>query len=366
MHTKFQAVKVAVLLMLVGVMSLFFFTIGFADAPTVEDSVAAPAAVPTVPPLYTYLSSKKNGTVGGVSFRDEDIVRFNSATGTWELFFDGSDVGVGNNDLDAFELKADGGAPLGFVIIMSFERKFSNLAGLGAVQPWDIVKFTPSIIGNATAGSWSIFLQGNTVGLNNSSENIDAIAFDPSDRLVISTVGTAVVPGLTAKDEDLMVWDGSAWQLYLDGSAIKLTTGNEDVDGAWIEPTGDKNIYLSTKGNFNAVSNGTAVSGSNSDIFGVSPGAATPPITSGFLFAHFSSGVSAIDGIFISFTGAPVSLVAADSVSAATADDVTVAQYEVSSEDLDSADSEIDEFDTSVEEAEALNKRMFIPVAITQ
>ena len=35
-----------------------------------------------------------------MSFNDEDIVRFDGTS--WSLFFDGSDVGVGGSDIDAF------------------------------------------------------------------------------------------------------------------------------------------------------------------------------------------------------------------------------------------------------------------------
>lgn len=375
MHTKFQALKVVVLLMLVGVMSLFFFTIGFADASAGEDSTAAPAAVPTAPPLYTYVSSSSNGSAGGVSFSDEDIIRYSAATGTWELFFDGSDVGVGNNDVDAFELKTTtsvNAAALNFVILMSFEKDVKNLPGLGKVRSYDIVQFAPSSVGSNTAGTFSFFLKGDTVGLNSSSENIDAITFDPNGRLVVSVSGTANVPGLTAQDEDLIVWDGSAWQLYLDGTAFQLTSGDEDVNGAWIDPTGDKNIYLSTKGNYSAASGATSVSGDGDDIFGVSPGGATPPITAGFLFPFFNGDTvglnKKLDGIFVDFAGAIGGAAAMDSVTAAGIADAAVVQYEVSSEAAEGVDSEIDEFDTAVEdEAEdAMNNRLFVPVAFTK
>lgn len=372
MHTKFQALKVAVLLMLVGVMSLFFFTIGFADASASEDSTAAPAAVPTAPPLYTYVSSSDDGSVGGVSFKDEDIIRYSSATGTWELFFDGSDVGLEKADIDAFELKADGTAPLGFVILMSFEKDVKNLGSLGKVRSYDIVQFTPTSTGSSTAGTFSFFLKGDMADLNSSSENIDAITFDPDGRLVVSVSGTVNVPGLTAQDEDLIVRNGSVWQLYLDGSAFQLTKGNEDVNGAWIDPTGDKNIYLSTKGNYSAASGATSVSGDGDDIFGVSPGGATPPIAAGFLFPSFNGDTVGLnkdlDGIFVDFTGAIGGVAALDSVSAAGIDDAAVVQYEVSSEAVEGVDSEIDEFDATEEDdaADALNNRLFVPVVFTK
>ena len=40
------------------------------------------------------------GNADGVSFRDEDIVAYDVNTGTWSLYFDGSDVGLVGKSLD--------------------------------------------------------------------------------------------------------------------------------------------------------------------------------------------------------------------------------------------------------------------------
>lgn len=368
MQTRFQFVKVLVLVLLIGTMSLFFFTIGFADATASEDSTAAPAAVPTAPPLHTYVSTSSSGSAGAVSFNDEDIIRYNSVTGTWEMFFDGSDVGVGSNNVDSFQLKQEtsvSASGLGFVILMSFKKDFKNLAGLGKVQSCDIVKFTPTSVGNTTAGTFSFFKTCTEMGLNNDA-NIDTFTFDPTGRLVVSTAKTAQVSGLMARREDLIVWNGSAWQLYLDGSAFGLTTSNENINGAWIDPTGDKNIYLATKGSFSAVSGATSISGDSDDIFGVSPSGATLPITAGFLFPSFNGDTVGLnknlDGFFIDVAGTIGTVVTLDSISAAAADDAAVVQYEVSSDEVDATDSEMDEADA----AEAQNNRLFVPVVFAR
>jgi len=376
MHTKFQGVKVVVLLMLVGVLSLFFFTIGFADAPTSEDGMAAPAAVPTAPPLYTYASSSSSGSAGGVQFGDEDIIRYNSATGTWEKFFDGSSVGLEKVDVDSFQLKpttALNAAALNFVILMTFDKDIKNVPGLGKVRSNDIVQFAPTSIGPNTAGTFSFFLQGDLAGLNNKKANIDAFTFAPDGRLVVSLADTVNLSGLTVGDEDLIVRSGeTTWGLYLDGSAFQLAGSKEGIDGAWIDPTGDHNIYISTKGNYKVASGATSLSGDGDDFFGISPSSATLPIIAGFLFPSFNGDTVGLkknlDGIFVDFTGAIGGMAALDGINAAGVDEAAVVQYEVSSEAVEGVDSEIEEFDAAEEDdaADALNNRLFVPVAFTK
>ena len=66
-------------------------------------------------------------------------------TGAWSLFIDGSDIGLANTDVDAFELQADGS------LLMSFDTDFT-LSGFGAVDDSDILRFTPTSTGSTTAG----------------------------------------------------------------------------------------------------------------------------------------------------------------------------------------------------------------------
>ena len=82
-------------------------------------------------------------------------------TGAWSLFIDGSDIGLANTDVDAFELQADGS------LLMSFDTDFT-LSGFGAVDDSDILRFTPTSTGSTTAGTWSWYFDGSDVGLTTS------------------------------------------------------------------------------------------------------------------------------------------------------------------------------------------------------
>ena len=215
-----------------------------------------------------YLGSSTAGTAGGVAFADEDILIKDMGTGAWSLFIDGSDVGLANTDIDAFELQAGGS------LLMSFDTDFT-LSGLGAVDDSDILRFTPTSTGATTAGSWSWYFDGSDVGLSTSDEDVDAFALLPDGRLLVSTLGSFSVTGASGADEDLIAFTptalgsttSGAWAMYFDGSDVGLSsTSNEDVNAAWVDAAGK--IYLSTVGSFGV----TGVSGDGSDIIVCTPG----------------------------------------------------------------------------------------------
>ena len=172
---------------------------------------------PTSTPLSSgsevlYVSSSTNGTVGGVTFADEDILSYDNATNQWSMYFDGSDVGI-TGDVNAFALMPDGS------ILLSLDAP-TTLAGVGTVDDSDITRFTPSSLGTNTSGTFSSYFVGANYGLTTSGEDIDAIDFAPDGRLVISTVGSYSVPGVSGNDEDLIAWNGTNWSLYFDGSDV--------------------------------------------------------------------------------------------------------------------------------------------------
>lgn len=225
----------------------------------------------TEPPEFStiYTSSSTNGTAGGVSFADEDILAFDTVTQTWSLFIDGSDVGLGVSgaDIGAFYLDSDGS------ILLSLNQTVI-LPNIGSVNENDIVRFVPTSTGSDTAGTYEWYFNGSDVGLTGSNGDIDAIAFTTDDRLLISTKGSVNVTGVSAKDEDLIAFSATSlgestsgtFQLYADNSDVGLgDNGGEDINAAWIDNNGD--IYLSTNDAFDVL----GVTGDGSDIFSFSP-----------------------------------------------------------------------------------------------
>ncbi len=216
-----------------------------------------------------YVSSTSGGTAGGVAFADEDILAYNTSTGAWSMFFDGSDVGLGGTDVDAFDLQADGS------ILLSVNSSTFTIPGLGTIEDRDIVRFIPTSTGSTTAGTFAWYFDGSDVGLNASSEDVDAIAFTADGRLVISTVGSVSANGVSGNDEDLIAFTAAqlgattsgTWEMYFDGSDVGLnTSSSEDVNGSWID-TATNQIYLTTVGAFAVIGS----SGDGADIFICTP-----------------------------------------------------------------------------------------------
>jgi hypothetical protein len=102
--------------------------------------------------LLVFKSSVNLAGLGKVM--PHDIVRFDTATNTFSLYFDGSDVGLAANSeyLDAIGLEKDGALLL------------STAGGISVpnVSAWDedIVRFRPTLLGSNTNGVWSTVLKG--------------------------------------------------------------------------------------------------------------------------------------------------------------------------------------------------------------
>ena len=247
------------------------------------------------------MSSTSGGSVGGISFADEDILAYDTATGIWSMVFDGSDVGLGGTDIAAFSLLS------GSSILISFDSSTFTVPGLGTVEDSDIVRFIPVSLGPDTVGSFDWYFDGSDVGLTASGEDIDAIDFAPDGRLLLSTRGSFGVSGASGGDEDLVAFTATSlgsntagtWVLYFDGSDVGLnSSSSEDVNGVWVDPlTGE--FYLSTLGSF-AVN---GVSGTGADIFICTPsqlGSTTGcTFRSYWVAAGFGWGAEVTDGIHV-------------------------------------------------------------------
>ncbi len=106
-------------------------------------------------------------TVPGVgTVEDSDVVRFiptslgSTTSGTFQFYFDGSDVGLttADEDIDAIDVAADG------KIIISTLGAFSVTGASG--QDEDLAIFTPTALGATTSGTWALHFDGSDVGLS--------------------------------------------------------------------------------------------------------------------------------------------------------------------------------------------------------
>jgi hypothetical protein len=214
-----------------------------------------------------YVSSTSGGNVGGVSFTDEDILAYNTGSGIWSMYFDGSDVGLNSSssaDVDAFRLMDDGS------ILISILGD-TTIQNLGAVDDSDIVRFVPTSLGSNTAGTFEWYFDGSDVGLTTTGEDVDGIGLLPDGRILISTAGSFSVSGASGADEDIAIFTptqlgattSGTWTVYFDGSDVALNnSSSEDVRGAWLDTAAD-DLYLTTAGAY-AVA---GLSGDGDDIF---------------------------------------------------------------------------------------------------
>ena len=235
---------------------------------------------------YFYFSASAGGTLFGSSgtplgFTDADIVRLavgNSGAYEFELYFDGSDVGLStaNEDIDAFDILPSGS------IVLSTVGSFSvpgpsgiSIGGSGH----DLLLFTPTRLGSTTAGVWHLYFDGSDVGLTTNNENVDAVSVLEDGRILVSTTGNVSVPGTGGDDKDLLALTptllgdvtAGTWGTYFDGSDVELTSSAEDVDALFVDAAagapGLPALFFSTRGNF-AV---TGLSGTNDDVFQFTP-----------------------------------------------------------------------------------------------
>jgi hypothetical protein len=119
-----------------------------------------------------FVSVTGNFSGSGASGEDEDLFVFSATSlgsvtaGSFQMYFDGSDVGLTANDedIDAAGLTSGGS------VLFSTLGSFSVAGAAGADE--DILEFSPSSLGSTTAGTFQIFLDLTTIGIATSADVI--------------------------------------------------------------------------------------------------------------------------------------------------------------------------------------------------
>lgn len=173
------------------------------------------------------------------SIDDSDLVRFvptslgANTAGTYQWYFDGSDVGLSTNgeDIDAIGLLADGR-------ILISVLSSASVTGASAADE-DLLAFTPTSLGANTSGTWALYFDGSDVALSNSSENVGGVWADTTNGdIYLSTSGNFSVSGASGTAADIFVCHpGTVGAnttctfgpgLYFDGSTHSF--GSEVID----------------------------------------------------------------------------------------------------------------------------------------
>ena len=162
------------------------------------------------------------------------------------MYFDASDVGLPSSDLAEFQVRLDGS------VLMSYSSDgFTVPAMTGGpdgvlVDDSDIFLFTPTSLGDNTAGSFSFYFDGSDVDLTGYGEDIDGLFEFNDGSLGISTNGTITVGALTGGDEDVHRFTGSfgadttgTWSEYFDASSVGLSSPEDDLNAISFDTNGD-------------------------------------------------------------------------------------------------------------------------------
>ena len=129
------------------------------------------------------VSTSGGYNVTGASGQDEDVIAFtptslgSTTAGSWSVYFDGSDVGLGTNDnedVNGLCVSENGGTP---TLFLSTVGDFAAVGVSGANE--DVFAFAPTALGSNTAGTFApgLTLDGSLYGL--SAFNVDGIYFIP-------------------------------------------------------------------------------------------------------------------------------------------------------------------------------------------
>lgn len=171
---------------------------------------------------------------------DSDIIRFvptslgETTAGTFELYFDGSDVGLSltPEDIDAVSVLSDG------------RLLISTIGGndvLGLHTDGDILLFNPTMLGENTTGTWEEYLVGTDVELATNNEDIWGIWVDEaSGDIYLSTMGAFSVTGASGDGSDIFICAPASvapitsctYSFFWDGSAEGFA--GEVIDGLFV------------------------------------------------------------------------------------------------------------------------------------
>jgi subtilisin-like proprotein convertase family protein len=184
--------------------------------------------------------------------------------GDWSFDNTASPIAAGSHDLTAVATDAAGNVSGGSAIAAITVNGGSNTVSYAGAAAGVVANLGDEAFIFSTSGSGSVaglgsfadedlilwdgssfneFFDGSENDLSGTGEDIDALFVRANGNIVFSTTGSGNLPGVGSfADEDLIEWDGASFTMLFDGSAHGL--GGEDVDAVHILANG--NILLST------------------------------------------------------------------------------------------------------------------------
>ncbi|MEL6490828.1 MAG: hypothetical protein AAFQ95_12790 [Cyanobacteria bacterium J06621_3] len=184
------------------------------------------------------LSLTKDMTVAGLGLVDDsDILRFvptstgTTTAGTFEMYFDGSDVGLTGSaeDIDAFGFTPDGL----LVISTKGSHTVDSITGMDSIvgKDEDLILFNETSFGENTSGTWAHYFDGSDVGLSDGGgEDVNAMSIDANGDIYLSTNGSFNAPGVSGDGADVITFSPNSlgsntsgvFSSFFDGSSNGL------------------------------------------------------------------------------------------------------------------------------------------------
>jgi hypothetical protein len=212
--------------------------------------------------LYLSFAATSTTVPSAGAVQDEDVVLF--AAGAWSVYFDGTAhaLTTDNLDLDAISFAASSDAPstpppppATSLYLSTFGN--SNPPGVAGtaddadVYGWDGSSYVRSV--DLSAAPYNVPLAANVDGLS----RVDATHF----YLSFSNDTTLPVVG-AVQDEDVVFWNAGTWSLYFDGTTHGLNQVGQDVDAVTVN---GGVLYFSTGLSTNPT--GVAGTGDDADVY---------------------------------------------------------------------------------------------------
>ncbi|MDB9519445.1 hypothetical protein PN466_21100 [Roseofilum reptotaenium CS-1145] len=164
------------------------------------------------------LSFESAQYIDGIYVDDSDLIKFtasslgNHTSGSFSLYFDGSDVGLTEHGEDIDGLSVD---PVTGDLLISTKGNV-HVSGIDRNDE-DILRFNPHSLGWHTRGTWSVEFDGSDVGLNSHDEDLDAIAIK-QEQLLLSTKGNFHVSGASGTNEDIFGFNPNSLGIQTSGT----------------------------------------------------------------------------------------------------------------------------------------------------
>jgi len=159
------------------------------------------------------LSTRGKATIGGLTFRDGDLIEYNPATNKAVLFFD-EDLFKKDEDIDAVHVLANDN------IILSTTSK-AKLGGL-TFKKGDLVEYNPTEDTATLFFGMSLFQDG--------SANIDGVYVFNDGTILLTTTSTESLGGIQFTDGDIVRYNPQTGTslLFFDEDNF---AGKADIDG---------------------------------------------------------------------------------------------------------------------------------------